>query len=240
MDKMFDLDLVYLEMAITELDMDTEYVEDGLYDGIQKLADTIQEIISYMIEYVKNLKTDIKAMASKTVMKAKLVSLKQKAAEGAKVAIPDFKKIETVYGNACKVLPKQLKKLLKDAYPIKSSSDLMNFQAKKQKFEQDLIKLEASIEEVISAPKVYSAKDAYDIIDRLLHEDSIYIDSYYKIIREFEYFKAEYERSIKLISGKNEGLSRQGLTMHKSLIAKTSTTMSRLLKKSVFAIALVV
>ena len=108
---MDDLDLIALELAITECAED-DYTESYIGNICSKILEDLQNLISYMMQYLKNLKADVSVMAAKASMKAKLRVLKEKAKKGESVSIPDFRKIEKVYVNACNVLPKELKKLL--------------------------------------------------------------------------------------------------------------------------------
>lgn len=235
---MDDLDLITIELAIIECAED-EYMESSLEHVCSKILEDLQNLISYMIQYIRNLKADISVLAAKASMKAKLHALKMATKRGESIEIPDFKKIEKVYVNACNILPKELKKLLKSAYPIRSTSDLEKFKYKKEKFEEQLILLEKSLKEIMKDRKIYKAGEAYNIINGLLREDSIYIDSYYKAIREFEHFKNDYKKALSDIKRKNDGLGRNSLSMHKSLVAKTSTSLSRMIKKVTFAVCAV-
>lgn len=233
---MDDLDLIAIELAITECAED-DYTESYIGNTCSKILKDLQNLISYMVTYLKNLKADVSVMAAKASMKAKLIALKEKARKGEKVSIPDFKRIEKVYVNACNVLPKELKKLLKQAYPIQSTSDLEKFKDKKERFENQLLLFEENLESILKDSKVYKSDEAYRIIDGLLKENSIYFDSYFKAIREFERFKNDYKKALDDIQRKNDGLGKNALVMHKSLLAKTSTSLSRMVKKVTFAVA---
>lgn len=241
MEKHDDLNLIALEIMMLECaEEDDCFTESGIVDMGRKILDDLQKLIDHMIQFAKDITTDLAVLAGKTAMKAKLNLLKMKAKNGESVRIPDFKKIESVYANACNILPRELKKLLKSAYPIKTSSDLGRFQEKKMRFENQLINLEHDLEGIIHSTKAYKADEAYQIIDRLLHQDSIYINSYYKAIREFGHFKNEYEKVLKEASRKNDGFGKKSLALHKSLVAKTSTTLSRMMKKAIFLVSAIV
>lgn len=241
MEKYNDLNLVALEVMMLECAEDdwyiTESAESTVRDLGTKILNDLNRLIGAMTRFVKDVKADIVTIGAKKTMKAKLNVLKMKAKNGQSVSIPDFKKIESVYMNAGNVLPRELKKLLKAAYPIRTSNDLARFEERKVSFEKSLMVLENNLEEIISSSKTYSAKDAYRIIDKLLHGDSIYINTYYKAIREFEQFKNEYEKILKDVCAKNDSLGKKSISMHKSLVAKTSTTLSRMMKKSVFLVS---
>lgn len=236
---MDDLNLIALEIAITECAED-DYMEGHIGNIYSKILEDLQNLISYMMQYIKNLKADVSVMAAKASMKAKLKLLKEKAKKGESISIPDFRKIEKIYSNACNILPKELKKLLKNAYPIRSTSDLERFKDKKIRFEEQLLLFEENLEEILKDSKIYKAEDAYRIINSLLNEDSIYFDSYFKAIREFEHFKSDYKKALDDIQRKNDGLGKNTLTMHKSLIAKTSASLSRMIKKVTFTVAALV
>ena len=232
---MYDLDLIAIELAITECAED-DYMESSIGTICSKILEDLQNMISYMMQYLKNLKADISVMAAKTSMKTKLRILKEKAKKGESISIPDFRKIEKVYGNACNVLPRELKKLLKSAYPIRTTSDLEKFKDKKTRFENQLLLFEENLEDILKDTKIYKADDAYRIIDGLLNENAIYFNSYFKAIKEFEHFKNDYKKALDDIQRKNDGLGKNTLVMHKSLVAKTSTSLSRMLKKVTFAV----
>lgn len=241
MEKHDDLNLIALEIMMLECAEEDDYItESGIVDMGRKILNDLQKLIDHMIQFAKDITTDLAVLAGKTAMKAKLNLLKIKAKNGESISIPDFKKIETIYGNACDVLPRELRKLLKSAYPIRTSSDLARFQEKKMRFENQLIDLEHSLEEITHSTKVYKADVAYQIIDGLLHQNSIYVNSYYKAIREFGRFKNEYEKILKEASRKNDGLGKKSLAMHKSLVAKTSTSLSRMMKKAIFLVSAIV
>ena len=236
---MDDLNLIAIELAITECAED-DYMENYITNVCSKILEDLQNLISYMMQYLKNLKADISVLAAKASMKMKLRTLKQMAKNGQSVSIPDFRRVEKVYNNACNVLPRELKKLLKTAYPINSTSDLEKFKDKKERFEQQLILFEDNMESILRDTKIYKAEDAYRIISGLLGENSIYFNSYFKAIKEFDHFKNEYKRALDEIQRKNDGLGKNSLMMHKSLLAKTSTSLSRMIKKATFAVCAVV
>lgn len=239
MEKFDDINLISLEVLMLEC-VEDDFTESKIVDFGYKILEDIQKLIDTMIKFVKDLKTDIVVLAARSSMKAKLVVLRSKAKDGECVSIPDFKRIESIYTNACNVLPRELKKLLKASYPIKTSRDLEKFEDKKEIFEDALMEVESELASISETTKVYNAKDAYYIIDRLLKADSIYVNSYYKAIKEFEQFKTEYSKLLKEASRKNDGLGKKSLVMHKSLVAKTSASLSRMLKKSIFLVSAIV
>lgn len=236
---MDDLDLIALELAINECAED-DYTEMTIEDFSSKILADLQNLVSFMLQYIKNIKSDIAVLMSKTSMKAKLRILKAEAKSGKNVNLPDFKNIEKVYTKACDTLPKELKKLLKVAYPINSTSDLEKFKDKKERFEKQLNEVERSFDEIVKNTRVYKPDEACRIIDGLLHENSIYIDTYYKAAREFDHFKNDYKRALDDCARKNDGLGKSSLSMHKSLVAKASTSLSRMLKKATFVVTALV
>lgn len=232
---MDDLHLIALELQMNECAEDN-FMENKFIDICNSLIDELQKLISYMIQFLKNIKSDISVLASKEAMKVKLQRLRLLAKRGESVQIPDFKRIEKIYNNACKNLPKELKKLLKVGYPIKTTSDLEKFKEKKEEFENNLNNLENELTLITKEKSLYKAEEAYQILTGLLKENSIYVNTYYKAIQEFDRFKHDYERILADIKRKNDSLGRHNLQMHKSLVAKASTSLSRMLKKCVFCI----
>lgn len=235
-----DLDLLSIELSFGDMMTEDMYCESGIFGILETLINGLKEIISTMKLYADNIKADIKSIVNKQAMKKKLMILKQKAKMGYKVKIPDFKKIEEIYADACATLPKELKKLLKEAEKIKSEEDVIKFQKRKDKFEENLGDFESEIEDIIGDAKIYPANKAYQMIDQLLTTNNVFISHYYKAIRDFELFEAEYEKALRDIKRYTDNFEPRGLYLHKSMVAKTSSTLSKTLKKAVFCVCAVV
>ena len=240
----YGMELLDIELAIVNASISTDdYFEssdgEGLFGLMEHLANDIAFIIDKMIEYGKKLSVDFTIMISKPVMKHKLSKIRKNLDPNMRVQIPDFEAVDRIYRTSSQTLVSELKKLLKYAKKINSSQDLENFFKKQKEFETKLIKFELDIDDVIKHPKKYPAELAYNDLERLLNKNNPYINYYYRVIHDLEYFKAEYASMVKktLRETKKYGYATRAMKVQKGIIARTGSTFMKTLKKIIFTLA---
>lgn len=240
--KYSELELLDIELAIASTAMDV-YEEKGdskghggLFGALETLSHDIAYVIDKMIEFAKKLATDVIIMGSKPVMKTKLSRLRKSMNPSMKVQLPDFEAVGAMYKKASTSFPKELKGMLREAKRISSPEALEVFFEHQSDFENRLKKFEDDVDNIIKHPKTYPSDMAYHELERLLNKNNPYINCYYKVIHELEYFKAEYHTMIKAAIRNTKGYNVQAMKVHKNIIARTAASLTKTLKKIIFVI----
>lgn len=240
----YGMELLDIELAIVNASIPTdEYFEggngEGLFGLMERLANDVAFIIDKMMEYGKKLSVDFAIMISKPVMKHKLSKIRKNLDSSMKVQIPDFEAVNRIYRSSSQTFVSELKKLLKCAKKINSPQDLEFFLKKQKEFETKLTKFESDIDDVIKHPKKYPVELAYNDLERLLSKNNPYINYYYRVIHELEYFKAEYTSMVKktLRETKKYAYTTRAMKVQKGIIARAASTFMKTLKKIIFTLA---
>ena len=243
MTQLNDIDLLENEIEIYECALDTEFLESGLFDAVTMINKAISSIIVKMQQFVENLKSDITLLVSKHQTRKKLQEIRSRAADKVssgstkkyKVNVPDFKKINNLYGKGIKELSKKTEKLLK--MNVKDENGLESFDKKCEDLSTDFENFESLIEEELDRKIEVDPKEIVDYIDSLLSGRNAVYDRYYQLINQFQHLDINSDAELRMKGIKNSTIS--AARRKKTLLVKFSASASNMMKKIVFTTALV-
>lgn len=243
MTQLNDIDLLENEIEIYECALDTEFLESGLFDAVNMINKAISSIIVKMQQFVENLKSDITLLVSKHQTRKKLQEIRSRAADKVssgstkkyKVNVPDFKKINNLYGKGIKELSKKTEKLLK--MNVKDENGLESFDKKCEDLSTDFENFESLIEEELDRKIEVDPKEIVDYIDSLLSGRNAVYDRYYQLINQFQHLDINSDAELRMKGIKNSTIS--AARRKKALLVKFSASASNMMKKIVFTTALV-
>ena len=235
---MSNLSYIELQMNMANAaECDDVYLEGfNIFEFYEKIAKTLDTIITNMKAFVKKLSIDIAGIKRGRQIKKHVAALKIDAENGMEIKLPNFKAVSKVYMTSCKVLPRELNKIERMYRRAKSAKDFSRISEKIKKMDKDTDYLGEQIDEILANKISLRGPAAVAAIDQLLTYGDDSIRMYNHVLTEFEKFQVECQRLVRTAYNKASISPKVDLNGYTRLLTKVSVTLSGKMKKIYFGV----
>lgn len=239
-------DLLVLEMAMldTNIDDDELFEESagGIYGFATKVINLLQKLLINMKAYFKTMKSDFDILVAKVEQKNETKRLMKllKEPDGEKIIVqfPNVQKAILLYQEGLTNLQRKLKKIVKRNYADFKKDERKNLDYMIDDFEDSIDAFEEGIEDALKDTVKKKGKEALKYMEDNKRSASTVYRYYFNLMRQYEAFKIEAERQLKIKDINNElgeyDTNGRILRLFTKLSSKLSKASSRILVKMVY------
>lgn len=238
-------DLISMELSMMSDEMENGYTSfteggGGIYEFIDRFEAFIRRICNTMKDYIQRLIIDMKGLQRKKEFRKKLEEIREGLKNGTitkKVSFINPDKVIDVFGKNCKKFQRNLDAIL--AMPCNSPKDIDKLDDKIKVFMDDLTTFDTQIKEVLSDKIEMEPSQALNYINSILSSQNQIYNQYFRIINSLEKFESEARRKI-VNRGLQYSVNIEYFKKTQGLIQRVSSRVSKGLRNTVIAIALIV